>query len=155
MQHQDREHGSSRTRPARAVPARESLHVLLAEDDADFRTLLVRAFRARGHRVTECVGGSDLVSKLGTYVLFGPPAGFDLVVSDIRMPDATALQILEALRECEELPPFILVTAFPSEEIRDAAARLGVVAVFEKPCELDDLVAQAEGAVVKRSGDLP
>ena len=119
-------------------------HVLLAEDDADLRALLAQAFRRKGYEVTECVDGPDLVSKLGTYLLFGPPPGFDLVVSDIRMPGATALEILEAMRECEGVPPIILITAFPSEDTRAAALQLGVAAVFDKPFQIEELTARVE-----------
>ena len=141
-------------RRRRAVPERRIPHVLLAEDDADLRALLAQAFRWSGYEVTECVDGPDLVSKLGTYLLFGPPAGFDLVVSDIRMPGATALEVLEAMRECEDVPPVILITAFPSEDTQAAALQLGVAAVFDKPFEIEDLMAKAENLLGERPGDI-
>jgi len=139
----------------RAVPERRTPHVLLAEDDADLRELLAHAFRSEGYLVTECVDGPDLVSKLGSYLLFGPPPGFDIVVSDIQMPGATALEILGAMRECEGIPPVILITAFPSDDTRAAALRLGVAAVFDKPFEIEDLVAKSEHLLAARQGDMP
>jgi DNA-binding response OmpR family regulator len=129
--------------------------LLLAEDDANLRALVADAFRRRGYQVTECIDGPDLVSRLGTYVLFGPPAGFDLVVSDIRMPGATALEVLEAMRECEGVPPVILITAFPSEDTQAAARKLGVAAVFDKPFEIENLVEKAEQLLAERPGDEP
>jgi len=117
--------------------------VLVAEDDADFRKMLAEEFRTRGYAVTECVDGPDLVSKLGTYVLFGPPADYDLVVSDIRMPGASALEILDAMRDCDGVPPVILMTAFPCEDNRNEARRLGVAAVFDKPFEIEALMDQS------------
>jgi DNA-binding response OmpR family regulator len=137
----------------RAVPEHRIPHVLVAEDDADLRALLAQAFRWEGYAVTECVDGPDLVSKLGTYLLFGAPAGFDLVVSDIQMPGATALEILEAMRECEGIPPVILITAFPSADTQNAAARLGVAAVFDKPFEIGDLVARAKDLLARDQGE--
>lgn len=131
----------------------EPPRLLLAEDDAALRSLVADAFRQSGYQVTECIDGPDLVSRLGTYVLFGPPAGFDLVVSDVRMPGATALEILEAMRECRDVPPVILITAFPSEDTQAAARRLGVAAVFNKPFEIDDLVQKAEQVLVERLGN--
>jgi two-component system nitrogen regulation response regulator GlnG len=94
------------------------------------------------------------VSKLGTYVLFGPPAGFDLVVSDIRMPGATALEILEAMRDCEGVPPVILITAFPTEDNLGAARKLGVAAVLGKPFEIDDLIDLAADVLAQRPQSL-
>jgi len=144
----------ARTDRARDLPEHRAPHLLLAEDDADFRSLLALSFRRRGYEVTECVDGPDLVSKLGTFVLFGPPLGFDLVVSDIRMPGATALEILEAMRECPGVPPVVLITAFPSADTREAARQLGVAAVFEKPFEIDELLKRAEALLLQRAGEL-
>lgn len=132
--------------------SRPSARILLAEDDADFRALLAQTFRARGYDVTECADGPGLVSKLGTYLLFGPPAEFDLVISDICMPGATALEILEAMRECEGLPPVVLITAFPSDDTRQIARRLGVAAILEKPFEVEELLKLAEGLVAALEG---
>jgi DNA-binding response OmpR family regulator len=134
------------------VRASRPARILLAEDDEDFRSLLAQAFRAKGYQVTESVDGPDLVSKLGTYVLFGPPADFDLVVSDIRMPGATALEILEAMRECEGVPPVILITAFPSSDTHHTAMRLGVAAVIEKPFEIEELLERTENVLAGRGG---
>lgn len=139
----------------RSVPERRIPRVLLAEDDADLRALLAQAFRLRGYDVVECIDGPELVSRLGTYVLFGPPAGFDLVVSDIRMPGATALEILEAMRECRGVPPVILITAFPSDDTRAAARQLGVAALFDKPFRIEDLLSRADALVVECPGETP
>lgn len=133
---------------------RRNSHVLLAEDDSDFRVLLAQAFRSRGYEITECVDGRDLVSKLGTFVLFGAPAGFDLVISDIRMPGATAFEVLNAMRECEAVPPVILITAFPSEDTLAVAHRLGVAAVLNKPFEIEDLMARVEKVLGESAGDV-
>ena len=145
-------HLRSPTQPVLTGTEHRPPHVLLAEDDEDFRALLAQAFRSRGYQVTECIDGPDLISKLGTYVLFGPPAGFDLVVSDIRMPGATALEILEAMRECEGVPPVVLITAFPSEDTRDAARQLGVASVLEKPFEIEELLKHAHDLLPDRRG---
>lgn len=146
----------SQTSWRRWVPgSRRIPRVLLAEDDADLRALLAQAFRSEHYEVTECVDGPDLVSKLGSYLLFGPPPGFDLVVSDIQMPGATALEILEAMRECEGVPPVILITAFPSPDTEAAALQLGVAAVFDKPFPIEDLIAKAEDLLAAREGDMP
>jgi CheY-like chemotaxis protein len=144
-----------RTPWRRLAPERGMPRVLLAEDDPDMRALLAQEFRSGGYEVTECVDGPDLVSKLGSYLLFGPPPGFDLVISDIQMPGATALEILNAMRECEGIPPVILITAFPSDDTQSAARQLGVAAVFEKPFEIADLVAKADHLLAPRLGQAP
>ena len=62
----------------------------------------------------------------------------DLVISDIRMPICTGLQILEALRKAQWTVPVILMTAFGDEATRKTAADLGAV-IFDKPFSLGDL----------------
>ena len=64
-----------------------------------------------------------------------------VVVSDLRMPKTDGLAIMRALRLRGRLPRFILMTAFPSAELRVEAEALGVLAVLEKPFDLDELRA--------------
>jgi len=73
--------------------------------------------------------------------------GVDLVVSDIRMPELTGLEVLERLRGADPFMPFIVVTAFGSPETRRAAARLGAMGVLDKPFEIKDLLRLVEEAV--------
>jgi DNA-binding response OmpR family regulator len=133
----------SRRHPKIPITTRRP-RILLAEDDDKLRALLAWSLRRERYEVTEFRDGRELVSELGTFVLFGEPAGFDLVISDIRMPGATALEILEAMRECKGLPPVILITAFGDARTHGEAERIGVAAVFEKPFEVDDLLAKAQ-----------
>ncbi len=62
----------------------------------------------------------------------------DLIVSDIRMPICTGLQILSALRDARRQTPVVLMTAFGDEAVRQRAESLGAV-LFDKPFEVDDL----------------
>jgi DNA-binding response OmpR family regulator len=117
--------------------------ILLAEDDVEMRALLVWSLRREHYDVTECVDGFDLLSKLEGFLRdFGGLAGFDLVISDICMPGATALEVLESMRGCENLPPVILVTAFGDAHTHSEAARLGAAVLFDKPFEIRDLLAK-------------
>jgi DNA-binding response OmpR family regulator len=65
-------------------------------------------------------------------------AYFDLLVSDIRMPVCSGLQILESLRLARWPMPAILMTAFGDEQTRARAEGLGAV-IFMKPFDMDDL----------------
>ena len=145
------------TRPlapsASTMPRRP--HILLAEDDEELRALLASSLRRERYEVTECRDGRELVSELGTFVLFGEPAGFDLIISDIRMPGATALEILEAMGECKGLPLVILITAFGDAHTHGEARRLGAAEIFDKPFEIDDLLAKTEQLLAERPEDVP
>ncbi|MEJ2658207.1 MAG: response regulator [Desulfobacterales bacterium] len=65
---------------------------------------------------------------------------FDLIISDIRMPGVTGLQVLEAAKEFDDFPPMILITAFPDQQTLDLSTRLGAAAMLTKPFDMDDLL---------------
>jgi DNA-binding response OmpR family regulator len=118
--------------------------ILVAEDDHEMRALIVHALEKEGYDVTPCPDGWRLLGYFTPYLLSvgasdTPP--FDLVISDIRMPVLSGLQMLEGSRGVNGIPPFILMTAFGDEETRVIAKRAGAVAWFEKPFDIDRLVA--------------
>jgi DNA-binding NtrC family response regulator len=128
---------SSRATERRSVPRR----ILLAEDDAEMRKMLSQALSREGHLITECPDGVDLLLHLAPLL---EPAGrveFDLVISDIRMPGLTGMEILEGLTKCGDRIPVILITAFGTRETYHAARQCGVAAMLDKPFEIDDLLA--------------
>ena len=120
--------------------------ILLAEDDFEFRRLLASTLRADGYSVTECANCRELLDHVASDSL----PTFDLIISDIRMPaldgmsilEVDGMSILEGIRQWKTSPPWILITAFGDAETHTAAERLGVVAFFDKPFDLDDLRAR-------------
>ena len=61
------------------------------------------------------------------------------MVSDVRMPGLTGLEVLEAIRSWEHEMPVLLITAFGDMETINTARRLNTTAVFNKPFDVDDL----------------
>jgi DNA-binding response OmpR family regulator len=111
----------------------------VAEDDADMRRLVTEALRKDGYDVRALSdGGRLLVTLAHEYVNKGGIDLVDLLVSDIRMPVCTGMQILEQLRAAHWKVPVILMTAFGDAGTRVHARSLGAV-VFDKPFDLDDL----------------
>ena len=121
--------------------------VLLAEDDEEMRRLLDQALRKEGYDVSQCSNGLSLLDKLGNKLrvpetLGRDPEEFDLIISDIRMPGVTGLSVLEGIRLFEGFPPMILITAFGDDATHSKADKLGAAAVFDKPFEIEDLLAK-------------
>jgi CheY-like chemotaxis protein len=111
--------------------------ILLAEDDDEMRSLLAEILRGDGYDVVEVGDGGRLLVLLArAYVAHSPPC--DLLVSDVRMPVCSGLQILENLRLAHWQTPAILMTAFGDEQTCARAQGLGAV-MFTKPFEVDDL----------------
>jgi DNA-binding response OmpR family regulator len=125
--------------------------LLVAEDDSALREMMVALFKADGHDVVEAANGLDLLDTLE--VSLDPETGsggFDLVISDIRMPELSGLKALARFGHGPNTPPVILITAFGDEEVRREAIHLGVIAVVDKPFDFDELRSFVNGLLAKR-----
>lgn len=99
--------------------------------------LIVESLREDGNDVQEAHDGGRLLVEL----THGPRCNYesvDLIVSDIRMPVCSGLQIVEALRAAHCGVPIVLMTAFGDDQTRAHAESLGAI-LFDKPFALDDL----------------
>ena len=118
------------------VPAR----LLLAEDDVELRSLIAGSLREDGFEVVEVADGNALVDRLADAMAAdGSLDGFDLVVSDIRMPGFSALEVMTGMRRMLFRTPIVLITAFGDPKTHERARRLGAARVFDKPFDLDEL----------------
>jgi DNA-binding response OmpR family regulator len=114
--------------------------VLVAEDDVDLGAMVACALRLDGYEVMVAKDGTELADFMGSALLRSRSAEpIDLLVSDVRMPGWTGLQVLAGIRQTEWSFPVILMTAYGDRSTRIEADRLGAAAVFAKPFDLDDL----------------
>ncbi len=119
-----------------------SPRVLLAEDDSSLRILIAQALRQDGVEVIEIADGNALVDHLAEGVAKdGSLDGFDLIVSDIRMPGFNALEVMGGLRRLLSRTPVVLITAFGDPRTHQRAKQLGAAAVLDKPFDIDQLRA--------------
>ncbi len=111
------------TWPQGAHPKR----VLVAEDDAAMRDLLLLVLRERGYAVDCVSSGTQMISVLSQRRPDGSLAEtFDLIVTDVRMPGASGLDAIDQLRRAGGMTPVIAVTAFPHDSTRNRAQRLEI-----------------------------
>lgn len=90
----------------------------------------------------EARDGLDLLDLIGAWYFPGTKAApIDLVISDIRMPGQSGLDVLSTLGRLSRRIPVILITGYPDEETRAKARELGAAAMLIKPFGLSDLVA--------------
>jgi DNA-binding response OmpR family regulator len=124
--------------------------ILVAEDDPEMLKLIVESLREDGNDVQEARDGGRLLVEL----THGPHCTYenvDLIVSDIRMPVCSGLQIVEALRAAHCAVPIVLMTAFGDDQTRAHAESLGAI-LFDKPFALDDLRAAVLGLLARERG---
>ena len=119
-------------------------HILLAEDNHDMRELLAMSLRKNGYKVTEFADGLSMLERYFSVDSAQKDAAFDLVISDVRMPGLTGMEILEDMYDHKGFPPVILITAFGDEETHKQAYLLGAVAMFDKPFNIEDLIAKVQ-----------
>jgi DNA-binding NtrC family response regulator len=118
--------------------------IVLAEDDAELRRLLATKLRKRGYEVVDMGTGERLAQYL---IVEGRLADTDLIVSDIRMPGLSGMDMLAYLGIRGEFPPVVLITGFGDWRVHEEAMKLGALTVFDKPLDLDDLVTWITDAI--------
>jgi DNA-binding response OmpR family regulator len=131
-------------------PSQRGPSILLVEDDEEMRRVLARALRRDGYGVVEARDGSEALEQLGTVILdrrrrrTGGPA---LLITDVRLPGFSGLEILEGMRLAALPLPAILITAFGDAETHADAYRLGATYVLDKPFDVDELRAAVQLAL--------
>ena len=117
---------------------------MLAEDDYEMRQLLTGMLRNAGYSVVECPDGIAMLTHLAAFLL-PQDCGHEeihLVISDIRMPGISGLEVLEGKPHARAFPPMILITAFGDNETHARAAKYGAVAILDKPFDVDELLVK-------------
>lgn len=131
------EAGTSRTpwppAPAVAEPPPENLRILLVEDNPDTLRVMARLLGNRGHEVTTAGG---VVAALEAW----RGRDFDLVVSDIGLPDGSGLELMRRLRQ-ERPVRGIALSGYGMEQDLRRSAEAGFAAHLTKPVEFRRLEA--------------
>jgi DNA-binding NtrC family response regulator len=111
------------------------VHVFVADDDDDLRSLVAEALRADGYSVVEVRDGVELLACIADYAGMPTP----VVVADVRMPHLSGLGVLSQLKKVHSNVPVLLMTGFLPDAVRALADRLGALGVLAKPFDVDDL----------------
>ncbi len=116
-------------------------HILVVDDERSICELLEITFRKEGHRVEVALNGESARRKLSSQI-------FDIVISDIRMPDTTGVELLQFCKEISPSSYFLLITGVPTVETAIAAINAGADRYVIKD---HDLVDQLRRAVRSRT----
>lgn len=100
--------------------------ILVVEDDDEMRALLKDFFLEEGFETDSVSNGSEAFRKLAK-------ESFVLIITDIRMPGLTGLDILPGIKKLQPEASIIVITAFGSEDVRQRALERGATAYLEKP----------------------
>ena len=110
------------------VEHRDSLLVLVVDDDEDLRVLVRKSLTRAGHRVIEADNGIEGLELIGNQTP-------DLVVLDLNMPDVDGFEVLRRIRanEANRALPVIVLTAQGDEESAKQSFERGATDFLPKP----------------------
>ena len=102
-----------------------TVRILIVEDDEEMRSLLKDFLEEEGFETDSVSNGSDAFRKI-------VKEPFNLIITDIRMPGLTGLDILPGIRKLRPEASIIVITAFGSEEVYRRSFERGASWLFRK-----------------------
>src|ERR1051326_3099241 len=106
--------------------------ILIVDDERSMRELLERVFRREGYSVNVAENGSRALEMLRTSV-------YDLVISDVKMPGLSGIDLLTQCREFSPDTMVIIMTAFATIDNAREAFKFGADDFIQKPFDINEL----------------
>ncbi len=124
-----------------------SIRVLVVEDSPAMRAFVRAALEEGGFEVTEAGNGFEALRLL-------PRERFELVVTDINMPDIHGLELIAFMRKSDvhRATPVIIVSTEGADRDRDRGIALGANAYLTKPFDPETLRATARKVIEAKHG---
>jgi DNA-binding NtrC family response regulator len=122
---------------------RESIRLLLIDDEVGFTTVMAKRLTRRGFDVTAVFSGSEAIQAMRK-------ADFDLVVLDLKMEDMDGIEVLRIFKKMDPDLPVIMLTGHGSETSAGECVGLGAYDYLFKPYEFDELLDKINAAVGSR-----
>jgi two-component system response regulator PilR (NtrC family) len=113
------------------------------DDERSMRELLAIVLKREGYEVIVAENGQAALDVLAK-------GAVDLVISDIKMPDMSGVEVLRAAKAADASLPAIMMTAFASTETAVEAMRLGACDYLIKPFDVDELKLKVREKVEAR-----
>ena len=116
--------------------------IWIADDDSAIRFVLRRALHDTGANIHEFADAETLIVALSEHIP-------DVVITDVRMPGAGGLKLLEQLKARGVVAPVIVMSAFTDVAATAAAYRHGAFDYLPKPFDLDKMLAAIDRALAE------
>ena len=117
--------------------------ILIVDDERSMREFLGIHLRREGYRIEAAQGATEGLAALKA-------RAFDVVITDLRMPDGNGLAILDETKRLRPDAEVIVVTAFSTTETAIAAMKAGAHDYLTKPFKIDEVSLVVERAMEKR-----
>ena len=106
--------------------------ILIVDDQDMMRDSLAQTLAREGHEVVAAPDGAAAAARLGA-------ARFDLLITDLRMPKMTGLELLAEAKRLRPEMPVVLMTAFATVSNAVEAMKLGAYDYIQKPFNADEI----------------
>lgn len=113
---------------------KDKLQILIVDDDRRMTRTLADIFSISGHEVMEAYSGPEALELVQT-------TSFDCVLTDVKMPGMDGVEFHNQLRQVRPGLPVILMTAYAANELIQKGLDEGIVGVFDKPLDINNLLA--------------
>ncbi|MBQ2725904.1 MAG: response regulator transcription factor [Clostridia bacterium] len=117
--------------------------ILVVEDDRDLNRTVCTFLNQSGYEAAGCLHASDAYDAMYDTV-------FDLIVSDIMMPDVDGFEFVKNIRAVNENIPILFMTARDDFAAKQKGYRVGIDDYMVKPIDLDELFLRI-GALLRRA----
>ncbi len=130
-------------KPPGVVPAARRTSVLVVDDERSMRDFLRIYLTRAGYDVTTAEDVAAAAEAIGR-------REFDVIITDLQMPDGTGLEVLALAQSRSRATPVIVVTAYATPETAIAALKRGAYDYLTKPFKVDEIAVVIERALEKR-----
>ena len=117
--------------------------ILIVDDERSMREFLGIYLRREGYRIEAAAGGTEAIASIKART-------FDVIITDLRMPDVDGLTILAEAKRTRPDTEVIVVTAFSTTETAIAAMKAGAHDYLTKPFKIDEVGLVVDRAMEKR-----
>jgi DNA-binding response OmpR family regulator len=118
--------------------------ILVVEDDTAMRALLTDELTEAGYHVSQAIDGAEGAKQLSYAAASG---GFDLIITDLKMPRVSGRGLLTIVKERYPTVPVIAITAFADEPEFVKSYHTGFFAYLRKPFKMEELKTAVEAAL--------
>ncbi|HHM01836.1 MAG TPA: response regulator [Caldithrix abyssi] len=109
--------------------------ILFVDDDPNMHRMVELFLRSAGVELIFAGNGRSAIKHMENH-------RFDLIFSDIQMPEMDGITLLKHLREKGDATPFVIVSAFGQESVAEKALALGASDIVNKPFDRETLLAK-------------
>jgi len=112
-------------------------HILIVDDEDKLRHLLSMMLERMGHTTSQAANGREALEKLHE-------TSFDMVFSDIKMPEVDGRELIIKMREANIVIPVVFITAFATVDSAVEMMRQGAVDYITKPFDEEKIILAVE-----------